>query len=89
MEVAADSKVARPGSTSNDGTRCARGESNSVANLGAKKTGNELDRGERKPPAPRLVPTRFEQDTTMVFVEVEADGDGREAQRGGEGPMVQ
>jgi hypothetical protein len=54
--MAADLKAARPGSALNDGTRCARGEAIPVANLGEKKTGNKLDREERKPPTPRWCP---------------------------------
>jgi hypothetical protein len=51
-EGAADSKASRLGSVLNDSTRYERGEANPVANPGAKNTGG-LDRGERKPPAPK------------------------------------
>jgi hypothetical protein len=56
MEVEADTNAVRPGSAPSDGTRCARGEANPVANSGAKKMSKELDKGKRKPTTPRWCP---------------------------------
>jgi hypothetical protein len=53
MEGVVGSKAPKPGSVPNDDTRYANGEANPVANPGAKKMGNGLDIGDRKPPAPR------------------------------------
>jgi hypothetical protein len=58
-EGAVGSKAVRLGSAPDDGTQYARGEANMMANPGAKKTGNDLDKGENKPPAPRWCPQGF------------------------------